>query len=102
MTGRRQALPERSCRRQFAEAIEQEIERHQRVRVATPNSVNASNNARPSKSPLISARRVLEKLSELNAASLNTSARSLPPSAAIATGTLAGVRSDSRGSGPNL
>src|SRR5437660_1268667 len=28
MTGRRKSLAERCCRRQFAEAVEQEIERH--------------------------------------------------------------------------
>src|SRR6266566_3721275 len=98
--GGRQAVDERSRRGKLAESVEEKIERHQRVRVATPNSVNASNKASPNNSPLISARLVPENPSEANAESFNTSARSAPPSAAMATDALAGVRSDSRGSGP--
>src|SRR2546428_7495444 len=83
------------------EPLEQKVERHQRVRVATPNSAAASSSARRSSRPLASARRVPENRSAANRSTLSTAARSLPPSAAVTSAGVAGVRSDSRGSGPN-
>src|SRR6266511_889861 len=101
LSGRREALDERPRGGKVVKPLEQKVERHQRVRVATPNSAAASSNARSSRIPLTSARRVPEKPSAANRSAPSTTVRSLPPSAVVTRAVVAGVRSDSRGSGPN-
>src|SRR5436309_1949703 len=95
-----QSLDERAGGGQLLEPLEQEVESHQRVRVATASSIAASSKASTSSTPLASARRAPENRSAASAFALNTSTRSRPPNAAVASVGVAGVRSDSRGSGP--
>src|SRR5689334_12830345 len=73
---RREALCQCPCRRQRVHLINQEIERHQCVRVATPSSTRARNSARPSSKVLKSRRPALAKLAPVKEASSRTSAPS--------------------------
>src|SRR5882672_2572841 len=100
LSGRWQAPDERARGGKVVKPLEQKGERHQRVRVATPSSAAASSSARTSRIPLASARRVPEKPSAANRSALSIATRSLPPSAAVTSALVAGVRSDSRASGP--
>src|SRR6185503_203100 len=97
--GRRQPLRQGAHGRQVVKPIEQEIEWHQRVSVATPSSVAASSNASASRIALASERRVPAKRSAAKRSSSSNCA--VGPRAAATRSGAAGVRSDSRGSRPN-
>src|SRR5437764_5852930 len=95
--GSRQGIGQGPSRRQGVEAIDQEREGHQRVNVATPSSTAARSRARTSSGPLAS---VLPPPAQRAAPSARASSSSAPnTSRTRASG--AGVRSDSRGSGPD-
>src|SRR5437764_4779910 len=95
--GSRQGIGQGPSRRQGVEAIDQEREGHQRVNVATPSSTAARSRARTSSGPLAS---VLPPPANRAAPSARASSTSAPnTSRTRAAG--AGVRSDSRGSGPD-
>src|SRR3989449_1356267 len=95
--GRGKSLHERPGVRELAEAVKQKVERHQRLMEATASSMAASSRAKPSSKPLTSARRVPAKRS---AASPTSSSTRAPGKLRCSSSGVAGVRSDSRGSGP--
>src|SRR2546423_3996626 len=84
-------------RRQRVEAIGQERESHQRVTVATPNPAAARSSASTSSGPLASLWPAPANRRPASAAASTIS----PPSTSRTTAGGAGVRSDSRGSGPD-
>src|SRR6266571_3809864 len=96
--GWEEPLHQRPGIRELGEAVEQKVERHQRLMEATASSMAASRRAKPSSKPLTSARRVAAKRSAASPASSSTRA---PGKARRTSSGVAGVRSDSRGSGPN-
>src|SRR2546430_10585507 len=93
--GTREALGERSGRRQLIEAIDEKVERHQWARVATPSSTPATSRASARSRVLTSVRRVPAYCSPANRPSSSSPA----PIARRTTSGAAGVRSDSRASG---
>src|SRR5438445_724746 len=94
--GRGQTLRERACRGEGIQPVDDEVERHQRVRVATPSSTTAHSSASTSSSPEPSRRPAPANRAAANAAPSSTSALS---TSCTSSGD-AGVRSDSRGSSP--
>src|SRR6266576_956280 len=101
LAGQRQAFDERARRGKVLKPVEQKVEGHQRVRVATPSSAAASNSAKTRSIQLASTRRAPENSSAARRSILRIATRSAPPNAAMARDEVAGVRSDSRASGPN-
>src|SRR5207244_5816640 len=95
-TGRGQPFRQRPRRRQRVQPVDHEVERHQRVRVATPSSTSAKTRASISSNPLASWRPAPANRAAANAVASSTSAPSTSPTSAGG----AGVRSDSRGSSP--
>src|SRR5213080_1086909 len=91
-----QAFRERARRRQGVQPVDDEVERHQWVRVATPSSTSAQSTASTSSSPLPSRCPAPANRAAANAAASSTSA----PSTSCTSAADAGVRSDSRGSSP--
>src|SRR6266700_2140117 len=83
--------------RQGVEAIDQEGEGHQRVKVATPSSAAATSNASSSSGPLASLLPAPANRAAASAVASRTSA----PNTSRTSAAGAGVRSDSRGSGPD-
>src|SRR6266704_1140572 len=83
--------------RQGVEAIDQEGEGHQRVKVATPSSAAATSNASTSSGPLASLLPAPANRAAASAVASRTSA----PNTSRTSAAGAGVRSDSRGSGPD-
>src|SRR5947208_393511 len=96
-TGRGQPFRQRPRRRQRVQPVDHEVERHQRVRVATPSSTSAKTRASTSSSPLASWRPAPANRATANAVASSTSA----PSTSRTSAGGAGVRSDSRGSSPS-
>src|SRR5207249_10636929 len=72
--GTREALGERSGRRQLIEAIDEKVERHQWARVATPSSTPATSRASARSRVLTSVRRVPAYCSTANRPSSSSSA----------------------------
>src|SRR2546421_307410 len=93
----RQRVRQGPGRRQGVEAIDQERERHQRVKVATPSSTAARSSARISSGPLASLLPAPAKRAAPSARASSSSA----PNTSRTRASGAGVRSDSRGSGPD-
>src|SRR5205085_1984132 len=96
-SGARERVRQGPRRRQRVEAIDQERERHQRVKVATPSSAAARSRASTSSGPLASPWPPPANRAEPSAAASKTSA----PNTSRTSAAGAGVRSDSRGSGPD-
>src|SRR6266516_7506692 len=96
LAGQRQAFDERARRGKVLKPVEQKVEGHQRVRVATPSSAAASNNAKTRSIQLASSRRAPEKRSAARRSMLRIATRSAPPNAAMARDVVAGGRSEER------
>src|SRR5205809_808082 len=75
-TGRGQPFRQRPRRRQRVQPVDHEVERHQRVRVATPSSTSAKTRASTSSSPLASWRPAPANRATANAVASSTSAPS--------------------------
>src|SRR5438552_1896478 len=95
--GAGERVRQRPCGRQRVEAIDQEGEGHQRVKVATASSAAATSSASTSSGPLAS----LLPAPANRAASRAAASKTPAPNWSRTRAAGAGVRSDSRGSGPD-
>src|SRR6266513_2403489 len=95
--GAGERVRQRPCGRQRVEAIDQEGEGHQRVKVATASSAAATSSASTSSGPLAS----LLPAPANRAASRPAASRTSAPNWSRTRVAGAGVRYDSRGSGPD-